>query len=94
VGIPDALLHKHLVCGTLPEGVDEIVAGYRQARTAGPSLREWASVRDHVRFLATMTADPRLRCHDLEATAALQKVQSSLGKSKATGQEARVVETS
>jgi len=94
VGIPDALLHKHLVCGTLPEGVDEIVAGYRQARTAGPSLREWASVRDHVRFLATMTADPRQRCHDSEATAALQKVQSSLGESMANGQETRVVETS
>jgi len=93
VGMPDALLHKHLVYGTLPSGVDEIIAGYRQARAAGPSLREWASVRDHVVFLATMTATPKLRCHDPKATAALQKVQASLGESMPTGQEARVVKT-
>jgi CHAT domain-containing protein len=94
VGIPDALLHKHLVYGTLPGGVDEIIAGYRQARAAGPSLREWASVRDHVVFLATMTADPKLRCHDPKATGALQRIQASLGETMATGQEARVVEAS
>jgi CHAT domain-containing protein len=94
VGIPDALLHKHLVYGALPGGVGEIIAGYRQARAAGPSLREWASVRDHVVFLATMTADPKLLCHDPKATAALQKIHASLGETMATGQEARVVETS
>jgi tetratricopeptide (TPR) repeat protein len=79
VGIPDALLHKHLVDGTLPSSLEDIIAGYRQARAAGPSLREWASVRDHVVFLATMIADPKLRCHDPQASVALQKIQASLG---------------
>jgi hypothetical protein len=82
------------VNGTLAGGVDEVVAGYRLARAAGPSLREWASVRDHIVFLATMTADPKLSCHDPKATAALQKIQVSLGEAMATAQKARVVETS
>jgi tetratricopeptide (TPR) repeat protein len=78
VGIPDFLLHKHMVYGTLPGGLDEIVAGYSEARAAGPSLRQWASVRDHVLFLATMAEDSRLRCHNPQMAAALRKIQASL----------------
>jgi tetratricopeptide (TPR) repeat protein len=81
VEMPDVLLHKFLICGTLPNEVEDVVAGYIQARAAGPSLRQWASVKDHVLFLATMAEDSKLRCYNPEASAALRRVYLSLAKS-------------
>jgi len=82
VETPDALLHKHLVFDTLASGdaVKEIVEGYGRARAAGPSPRQWASVRDHVWFLAAMVADPKLNCCNPKAAAALVEVLSVFGR--------------
>jgi hypothetical protein len=81
VETPDALLHKYIVYGTLASSgaVQELMEGYRRALAAGPSPRQWASVRDHVWFLAAVVADPKLGCCDPEAAAALSEVLSSLG---------------
>ena len=81
VETPDALLHKYIVYGTLASrgAVQELREGYRQARAAGPSPRQWASVRDHVWFLAAMVADSKLGCYNPKAAAALTEVLSSLG---------------
>ena len=80
VETPDAVLHRHLVHGTLVPGtvVQEIIEGYKQACAAGPSMREWASVRDHVAFLAAMAADQTLDCCNAQAAAALGEVLSAL----------------
>lgn len=80
IGYPDALLHKGLVEGTLASSgaLDEITQGYARARLAGPSPREWASVRDHIWFLAAMTRDESLPCYNLPTAAALDQVLTSL----------------
>jgi hypothetical protein len=85
VEMPDVLLHKFLICGTLPSEVEEVVVGYIQARAAGPSLRQWASVKDHVLFLATMAEDSKLRCYNPEASAALRRVYLSLAAPHVSG---------
>lgn len=76
VEMPDATLHRHLVLGTLHAGpaVKEILEGYKRACAAGPSPKEWASVRDHVAFLAAMAADRTLNCCKEETAAALNEV--------------------
>jgi CHAT domain-containing protein len=83
VELPDTLLHKHIVYGTLAGGsvVQEVIDGYGRARAVGPSLRQWGSVQDHVWFLAAMLADSTLRCCDAETAAAVSKVLLSLGPS-------------
>jgi hypothetical protein len=80
VGYPDALLHRCLVDGSLvvPGTLDDIKQAYARARGAGPTPREWASVRDHIWFLAAMTRDERLPCHDPAKAAALDEVLASL----------------
>jgi hypothetical protein len=80
VGYPDALLHKQLVERTLadPGALDEIKRSYARARLSGPTPREWASVRDHIWFLAAMTRDQSLPCYDLATAAALDEVLASL----------------
>jgi hypothetical protein len=76
----DALLHKHIVYGTLAPGaaVQELMEGYKQARAAGPSPREWASVLDHIWFLAVMISDQTLPCYNPAAAAALNEILSAL----------------
>jgi tetratricopeptide (TPR) repeat protein len=56
IASPDTLLHAHVIHGNLADARTraQVIDGYRDARLAGPSPREWASVRDHVEFLATM----------------------------------------
>ena len=88
VALPDALLHKHIVYGTLAPGVygtlapgaavEELIEGYRQARAAGPSPRQWASVLDHIWFLAVMISDTKLACCNPAVAEALNNVLSSL----------------
>ena len=80
VELPDRC-STNIVYGTLasPGAVQELIEGYGQARAAGPSPRQWASVRDHVWFLAAMAADPMLRCCNAEEVAALSEVLESLG---------------
>ena len=51
---------------------------YASARRARPSPRQWASVKDHIWFLWTMTGDESLPCHDGTSSAALQKLHESL----------------
>ncbi len=77
---PDALLHRSVVHGTLaePKILKEVTTGYEQARRVGPTPREWASVRDHIWFLAAMTGDPALECHNPRTADALQILLSSL----------------
>ena len=85
IAMPDALLHQCLVYGTLTSdrAVQELIEGYREARTAGPSPRQWASVRDHVVFLAVMLSDKNLRCCNANAADALNKILASFGVAKA-----------
>jgi hypothetical protein len=80
VGYPDALLHERLVDGTLAVSstLDDIKQAYARARRAGPTPREWASVRDHIWFLAAMTRDESLPCYGLATAAALDEVLTSL----------------
>ena len=80
VALPDAVLHKHIVYGTLAPGaaVEELIEGYRQARAAGPSPRQWASVLDHIWFLAVMISDTKLACCNPAVAEALNNVLSSL----------------
>jgi tetratricopeptide (TPR) repeat protein len=81
VALPDALLHKHLVYGTLAadDVLQALIKGYRDALAAGPSPKQWASVLDHIRFLAVMISDPKLPCHKPELADALNKVMLQLG---------------
>jgi tetratricopeptide (TPR) repeat protein len=78
VELADVLLHKYLICGSLPNEVDDVIHKYDAARAAGPSLRQWASVRDHIMFLAAMTADCKLRCYNPEDAEALKTICESL----------------
>src|SRR5262249_49439881 len=80
VGYPDALLHKHLVDGTLAVSstLADIKQAYARARRVGAAPREWASVRDQIWFLATMTRDKSLPCYDLATADALDEVLASL----------------
>ena len=80
VAYPDALLHKHVICGTLatPGVLDEVAAGYQRARRVGPTPRQWASVRDQIWFLSEMTRDDTLECHNPATADALGKLLASL----------------
>ena len=80
VGYPDALLHKHVMDGTLgvPDVLEDIKQGYADARRSGASPLEWASVCDQIWFLAAMTRDESLPCYDLATAVALDGVLASL----------------
>ena len=84
VAYPDALLHSSLVHGTLAKSdvLAEVTTGYEQARRIGPTPREWASVRDHIWFLAAMTRDQALQCHDVPTADALDSILDSLINSR------------
>lgn len=79
VARPDTLLLHRVIHGTLhdPAACEEVIAAYRLARAAGPSLREWASVCDQVEFLAAMLKAGMPRPDPSTATA-LEKVLASM----------------
>jgi hypothetical protein len=78
VELPDVLLLKYLLHRSLAGNVNEVIHEYEAARAAGPSLRQLASVKDQVMFLAAMTADPKLRCHNPPDAGALKTIWNSL----------------
>jgi tetratricopeptide (TPR) repeat protein len=77
---PDALLHQNLIHGKLAnrDVLKEVTTCYEQARRVGPTPRQWASVRDHIWFLAAMAGDPALECHNPRNADALKTLLSSL----------------
>jgi hypothetical protein len=80
VAEPDARLHWLVLHGKLDSTALADVQGlYAHARLAGPSPREWASVRDQLWFLWTVTGDERLRCYNKDVSAALKTLHESLG---------------
>jgi CHAT domain len=78
VELPDVLLLKYLIDRSLANKVDEVIREYDAVRSAGPSMREWGSVKDQVVFLAAMTADRKLRCYSERDAEALKSVWNSL----------------
>jgi CHAT domain-containing protein len=90
---PDTLLYKHVIDRTL--GTESALAavkdGYARARRIGPSLRQWASVRDQVWFLAEMVGDPDLPCCDPATASALKELLAFLSDAPATRQNARIM---
>src|SRR5439155_6091694 len=80
----DAQLQACLIDGTLaaPPVLDAVTTGYARARTSGPSKREWASVRDHVWFLASMVGDETLKCFNAGSAAALRELFASMSRAR------------
>jgi tetratricopeptide (TPR) repeat protein len=61
-----------------PQAIEKLLAAYAEAWQVGPSLREWASVTDHIWFLHAMTSDNRLPCHDRTTADALKHLHDRL----------------
>ena len=66
----------------LDDALAQLTASYGQAWEARPSLRQWASVTDHVWFLQAMTADASLPCHDANTSSALKQLYDLLAARK------------
>lgn len=72
---PDAVLHRHLVDGTLTDpGVEqEVIAIYRQALVGQSGYMERSSVAEHLEFLAEM-----LREREPATAQALERIQNEI----------------